>query len=119
MSQKNTNTFSHEDILKIIRKKTQESQTERLAEKKKILDNDIKSAQKESKKPISVLLESYKVEIKESIKERPNMITKIKETVKEIYELGKELVTLKSPLEVYIFISGVWIAGVLLGTLAS
>jgi hypothetical protein len=37
--------------------------------------------------------------------------------IKETLELVKEFVTLKSPMEVYIFIGGVWLTGVGVGTL--
>ncbi len=47
------------------------------------------------------------------------MFNKVKEIAKKVYDLGKELATLKSPKEVYIFVSAVWISGFLLGALVS
>lgn len=35
--------------------------------------------------------------------------------IKESIELVKEFVSLKSPMEVYIFTGGVWLTGVILG----
>lgn len=118
MAQKNTSTFSHEDILKIIKKESHKANAVRLTEKKKMLKNNIKSMQKDRKKPASVLVESYNIENRDLINGRSSMFNKVKEIAKEVYELGKELATLKSPKEVYIFVSAVWISGFLFGALA-
>ena len=37
--------------------------------------------------------------------------------VKETLELTKEFATLKSPVEVYIFVAGVWLTGVGIGAI--
>jgi hypothetical protein len=37
--------------------------------------------------------------------------------IKEVYELTKEFVTINSPKEVYIFVAGVWISGLVIGVL--
>jgi len=37
--------------------------------------------------------------------------------IKELYELIKEFATIKSPAEVYVFVAGVWISGLIVGSL--
>jgi len=96
MASKNTSTFSHEDILKIIEEKSRQAAAKNLAGKKKILKN---------------------VENQKLINGRSSMFIKIKKMVRETYELGKEMVTLKSPSEVYVFISAIWISGFILGAI--
>tara|TARA_R110000823_G_C15688063_1_gene475042 strand:+ start:54 stop:248 length:195 start_codon:yes stop_codon:yes gene_type:complete len=62
-----------------------------------------------------VLQKTYKIE-KQIVKDERKGVIMIN-TIKETIELAKEFVSLKSPVEVYIFTGGVWLIGVGIGTL--
>ena len=109
-------TFSHDDIVKLLKKQSDDARDIVLEEKRKLLKKNPKKLQEIHRKPLNVLQKTYETEkqiAKDKRKKGVTMLSIIKETL----ELVKEFATLKSPMEVYIFIGGVWLIGVGIGTL--
>jgi len=107
-------TLSHSDLVKIIEKQSRDARELVLKEKKRNLRKNPKKFQKEQKKPLNVLRKTYETEkqiAKDKRKKGVTMLSIIKETL----ELTKEFITLKSPIEVYIFVGGVWLTGLAIG----
>lgn len=109
-------TFTHDDIVKLIKKQSDDARELVLEEKRKLLKKDPKKLQEIEKKPLNVLQKTYETE-KQIAKDRRKQGVTMLSIIKETYELTKEFVTLKSPIEVYIFVGGVWLSGVCVGSL--
>jgi len=109
---KKTLSLKHGDIRNIINHQSDLAREEVIKEKRKKLKKNPKRIQKELKKPISVLQQSYRAEAENYNKKKGKSLVKL---IKETYELCKEFVTLKSPIEVYIFTAVVWTKGALFG----
>jgi len=116
MSAKKTIKLSHKDLVKIIEKQSNDAREQALEKKRSVLRKGLKKAQKETKKPIVVVKQTFETEkqiIRDKRRKGVSMISIIKETI----ELTKEFVLLRSPMEVYIFVGGVWLTGVGIGAL--
>jgi hypothetical protein len=85
--------------------------------KKELISRKIpKKAKELSRKPIAVLKKTFETE-KQIVRDRRRKGVTMISIVKETLELTKEFATLKSPVEVYIFVAGVWLTGVGIGAI--
>ena len=109
-------SLSHEDILRIIEKQSNDAREMALEEKRKLLRKNPKKLQQIQKKPLNVLQKTYETE-KQIAKDRRKKGVTMLSIIKETIELTKEFATLKSPIEVYIFVGAVWLTGVGVGSL--
>ena len=109
-------TLTHDDIVKLIKKQSDDARELALEEKRKLLRRSPKKLQEIHRKPLNVLQKTYETEKQIARDKRKKGVTMLS-IIKETLELVKEFVTLKSPVEVYIFIGGVWLTGVGVGTL--
>ncbi len=116
MPSEKTIKLSHDDIRGIIDRQAQEAREQALEQKRIALGKDKKKVQQEAKKPISVLQKSFETE-KQIVRDRRKKGVTMISIVKETIELAKEFGTLKSPVEVYIFVAGVWLSGAVVGAL--
>jgi len=116
MAIKKTLTLTHDDIVKLIKKQSDDARELALEEKRKLLRRNPKKLQEIHRKPLNVLQKTYETEKQIARDKRKKGVTMLS-IIKETLELVKEFVTLKSPVEVYIFIGGVWLTGVGVGTL--
>ena len=116
MPSEKTIKLSHNDIRGIIERQAQEAREQALEQKKVALGKDKKKAQQESRKPVAVLQKTFETE-KEIVRDRRKKGVTMISIVKETIELAKEFGTLKSPVEVYIFVAGVWLSGAVVGAL--
>lgn len=118
MAIKKTLTLSHEDIINILEKQSNEARELVLEEKRKLLRKNPKKLQEMHRKPLNVLQKTYETEkqiAKDVAKNRRKKGVSMLSIIKETLELTKEFATLKSPIEVYIFVGGVWISGMAIG----
>lgn len=116
MPTKKTIKFSHDDIRGIIDRQSTEVREAALEQKRINLKRDPKKAQQLSRKPIAVLKKAFETE-KQIVRDRRRKGVTMISIVKETLELAKEFATLKSPVEVYIFVAGVWLTGVGIGAI--
>jgi hypothetical protein len=107
-------TLSHDDLVKIIEKQSRDARELVLKEKRRKLRKNPKKFQKEQKKPLNVLQKIYETE-KQIARDRRKKGVTMLSIIKETLELTKEFATLKSPIEVYIFVGGVWLTGLAIG----
>lgn len=116
MPTKKTIKLSHNDIRGIIDKQAQEAMQQALEQKRVSLGKDTKKVQQQNRKPAVVLQKTFETE-KQIVRDRRRKGVTMISIVKETAELAKEFATLKSPVEVYIFVAGVWLSGVVIGAL--
>jgi len=116
MPTKKTIKLSHDNLKKIIEKQANEAREQALEEKRRALKKDPKKAQQQYRKPLIVLKKTYEVE-KQITKDKRRKGVTMLNIIKEVYELTKEFATLKSPVEVYIFVGMIWASGVCVGLL--
>jgi len=107
-------SLSHDDLVKIIEKQSRDARELALEEKRRKLRKNPKKLQEERKKPLSILQKTYETE-KQIARDRRKKGVTMLSIIKETLELTKEFVTLKSPVEVYIFVGGVWLSGLAIG----
>lgn len=119
MAIKKTLTLSHEDIVNILEKQSNDARELVLEERRKLLRKNPKKLQEMHRKPLNVLQKIYETEkqiAKDVAKNRRKKGVSMLSIIKETLELTKEFATLKSPIEVYIFVGIVWIGGLAIGT---
>jgi hypothetical protein len=116
MPTKKSIKLSHNDIRGIIDRQAAEARELALEQKRINLGKDPKKAQQISRKPIAVLKKTFETE-KQIVRDRRRKGVTMISIVKETLELTKEFATLKSPVEVYIFVAGVWLTGVGIGAI--
>jgi len=115
---KKTLTLSHEDIVNILEKQSNDARELVLEERRKLLRKNPKKLQEMHRKPLNVLQKIYETEkqiAKDVAKNRRKKGVSMLSIIKETLELTKEFATLKSPIEVYIFVGIVWIGGLAIG----
>ena len=116
MPTKKSIKLSHNDIRGIIDRQATAAREAALEQKRINLGKNPKKAQQINKKPIAVLKKTFETE-KQIVRDRRRKGVTMISIIKGAVELAKEFATLKSPVEVYIFVAGVWLVGVCFGVL--